>query len=61
MTQNLGEVTWPELWHAKRRPLLAVPVGSCEQHGPHLPLDTDMRIAVALSRRRWRRRSIPAT
>ncbi len=49
MTQNLGEVTWPELWHAKRRPLLAVPVGSCEQHGPHLPLDTDTRIAVALA------------
>jgi mycofactocin precursor peptide peptidase len=32
-----------------RRPLLIVPVGSCEQHGPHLPLDTDTRIAVALA------------
>lgn len=27
---------------------LLVPVGSCEQHGPHLPLDTDTRIAVAV-------------
>ncbi len=46
---QLGELTWPELHHRTRRPLLAVPVGSCEQHGPHLPLDTDTRIAVALA------------
>lgn len=25
--------------------LLLVPLGSCEQHGPHLPVDTDQRIA----------------
>jgi mycofactocin precursor peptide peptidase len=29
---------------------LIVPVGSTEQHGPHLPLDTDTRIAAAVSR-----------
>jgi mycofactocin precursor peptide peptidase len=28
---------------------LIVPVGSTEQHGPHLPLDTDTRIAAAVS------------
>jgi creatinine amidohydrolase len=28
-------------------PILLVPLGSTEQHGPHLPLDTDTRIAVA--------------
>jgi creatinine amidohydrolase len=28
-----------------------VPLGSCEQHGPHLPLDTDTRIALALADR----------
>jgi creatinine amidohydrolase len=30
---------------------LVIPVGSTEQHGPHLPLDTDTRIAAAVSRR----------
>lgn len=28
---------------------LVVPVGSTEQHGPHLPLDTDTRIASAVA------------
>jgi creatinine amidohydrolase len=47
---RLGARTWPDVRDAGRR-LLAVPLGSCEQHGPHLPLDTDTRIAVALSDR----------
>jgi creatinine amidohydrolase len=47
--QRLGDVTWSDL--AGTRPVLAVPVGSCEQHGPHLPLDTDTRIAIALADR----------
>lgn len=46
---TLGEATWPELHLRAPRPLLAIPVGSCEQHGPHLPLDTDTRIATALA------------
>ena len=33
------------------RPILVEPLGSCEQHGPHLPLDTDTRIAVHLAER----------
>ncbi|WP_196807932.1 mycofactocin biosynthesis peptidyl-dipeptidase MftE [Mycobacterium sp. 141] len=28
--------------------MLVIPVGSTEQHGPHLPLDTDTRIASAV-------------
>lgn len=30
-------------------PTLVIPVGSTEQHGPHLPLDTDTRIAAAVA------------
>lgn len=49
MTHRLGEGTWTDHWAPTRRPLLVVPIGSCEQHGPHLPLDTDTRIASALA------------
>ena len=30
-------------------PTVVVPVGATEQHGPHLPLDTDTRIAAAVA------------
>ncbi len=49
MTHFLGRTTTADLYRNTRRPLLAVPIGSCEQHGPHLPLDTDTRIASALA------------
>jgi mycofactocin system creatininase family protein len=37
---------WPELG---TRPLVLVPAGSTEQHGPHLPLSTDSVIATAVA------------
>lgn len=40
--------SWPEFGD---RPLALVPVGSFEQHGPHLPLDTDTAIAQAVTER----------
>lgn len=47
----LGELTWPE---AKERfkeiDVALLPVGAIEQHGPHLPLDTDAYDAECLSR-----------
>jgi len=45
---NLPEATWTEVDRASRRAMI-VPLGSLEQHGPHLPLDTDTRIAVAVA------------
>ena len=45
---RLGSRTWTEL---EERATLLVPVGSLEQHGPHLPLDTDARVATAVARR----------
>ncbi len=47
---ELAQAQWPTVEQNLRR-LLLVPVGSLEQHGPHLPLDTDTRIAVAVARR----------
>ena len=47
---QLGAATWPEVDAVSPAPLLAVPLGSLEQHGPHLPLDTDTRIADAVAR-----------
>lgn len=46
---ELGSSTSPQLSGAPVT--LLVPVGSTEQHGPHLPLDTDTRIAVAVAQR----------
>lgn len=46
---RLGDLTSPEAGSRTEGRLLAVPLGATEQHGPHLPLDTDTRIAVAIS------------
>ncbi len=46
---ELAGATWPQVEATGARTVLAVPLGSLEQHGPHLPLDTDTRIAVAVA------------
>lgn len=38
-------------WQTVGAPLLLVPVGATEQHGPHLPLDTDAAIAATVAER----------
>ena len=46
---DLAALTSPEAGElAAARVLLAVPVASTEQHGPHLPLSTDTDLAAAL-------------
>jgi mycofactocin system creatininase family protein len=47
---RLAAAHWPDV-EAQARRLLVVPVGSLEQHGAHLPLDTDTRIATAVAER----------
>jgi mycofactocin system creatininase family protein len=47
---RLADATWSEVAIGGAAHLV-VPLGSCEQHGPHLPLDVDTRIAEAVARR----------
>ncbi len=48
----LGSAAWPEVSRrAEERAVLLVPLGSTEQHGPHLPVTTDTDIAVAIADR----------
>jgi creatinine amidohydrolase/Fe(II)-dependent formamide hydrolase-like protein len=37
------------LLKGQQRKLAILPIGSCEQHGPFLPLDTDLRIAQLIA------------
>jgi creatinine amidohydrolase len=48
---TLDKLTWPEA-RARFGPdvVVLLPIGSTEPHGPHLPLDTDVTIAVAQTR-----------
>ena len=48
----IERMTWPEVEAAIERGVDAVliPIGTTEQHGPHMPLDTDCFIARSLVR-----------
>ena len=48
-----GAMAWPELRAALQggREVGLVPLGAIEQHGPHLPLATDVIVATALCER----------
>ncbi|HMC40324.1 MAG TPA: mycofactocin biosynthesis peptidyl-dipeptidase MftE [Acidimicrobiales bacterium] len=48
---RLDDLSWPEVAARASHSVLAVPVGSTEQHGPHLPLSTDTDIALELCHR----------
>ena len=49
---RLGDMTWQEVRdYLATRDALIVPIGTCEQHGAHLPLATDTLIAEAFAER----------
>lgn len=44
MTRRLAELKLPEIGRVSENSILIQPVGSIEQHGPHLPYNTDLVI-----------------
>ena len=49
---RLSEMSWTDVAeYLERSDALIIPVGTCEQHGPHLPLSTDTLIAEAFATR----------
>ena len=53
---RLADLTWDDVARHAPAPLLAVPLGATEQHGPHLPLSTDTDLATTLAERLAARR-----
>lgn len=47
-TRDIAQMTWMEYARCKDRPVI-LPIGSTEQHGPHLPLGVDAVIARRFS------------
>jgi creatinine amidohydrolase len=44
-----SDLTWPEVNEAvEQKKVILLPIGSTEQHGPHLPLDVDNLIATSV-------------
>lgn len=56
-SRAIGDLTFQEVGtYLQASSILCLPIGSLEQHGPHLPLNTDSVLAEAFARRiveRW--------
>src|SRR4051812_11222976 len=56
-SRNIGDLAFTDVGRAIRQTsILCLPMGSMEQHGPHLPLNTDTVLAEAFTGRlieRW--------
>lgn len=51
MTYRYEEMSWPQIREAaKSDPVVVLPVGTTEQHGPHLPLMVDYLCAESIGR-----------
>ena len=52
MSYRYGEQSSPMIEeHLEKQSLILLPVGTTEEHGPHLPVDTDAGIADAYGHR----------
>jgi creatinine amidohydrolase len=50
MKVNLHDMSWPEVEEVLKKPnAVLIPIGSVEQHGPHLPLSVDSRCAIYIA------------
>jgi creatinine amidohydrolase len=48
MSYYYRDQSWPQIKeHIEKNSLVILPIGTTEEHGPHLPVDTDARIAEA--------------
>jgi creatinine amidohydrolase len=51
MSRAIGDLTYPEVSEKLRETsILCLPVGAIEQHGAHLPLNTDVVVAEGMTR-----------
>ncbi len=49
-SSRYSDLTWPEIREAADRgAIIGIPIGATEQHGPHLPLSTDVLIPEAMA------------
>lgn len=46
--RRMVDLTWEEFRDRAESSVVLLPLGAVEQHGPHLPLDTDMVVPTAL-------------
>jgi creatinine amidohydrolase len=59
-SNNLLDLAPPDIqWFQERSDVILVPIGSCEQHGAHLPLGTDTITALEVSRRAAAKADVP--
>lgn len=44
-----GHLAWPDINNIDKDKIVILPLGSCEQHGPHMPLLTDTLLVTAFA------------
>lgn len=60
MKTSISDLTWQEVEKlAKDKNLIVVPIGSTEQHGPHLPIATDSVIAYEIAKKACEKLAVP--